>query len=96
MGKSLPCDPGSELRLGGREKRRAKTTNRMKKRKEQYVHLIRFEFFRERTAKSKIWSIRQRGGEANSNPYLYIYAGRIFDLISRELYIGQYVRFKLD
>ena len=84
-GKSLPCDPGSELRLGGREKRRAKTTNRMKKRKEQYVHLIRFEFFRERTAKSKIWSIRQRGGEANSNPYLYIYAGRIFDLISPEI-----------
>ena len=27
--KSLLCDPGSELRLGGRENRRAKITNEM-------------------------------------------------------------------
>ena len=31
--KSLLCDPGSELRLGGRENRRAKITNGMDKRK---------------------------------------------------------------
>ena len=29
--KSLLCDPGSELRLGGRENRRAKIINGMKK-----------------------------------------------------------------
>ena len=32
--KSLLCDPGSELRLGGGEKRRAKTINGMEKKKE--------------------------------------------------------------
>ena len=34
--KSLLCDPGSESRLGGREKRRAKIINGMKKRKEKW------------------------------------------------------------
>ena len=32
-GKSLPCDPGSELRLGGSEKRRAKIINGMEQKK---------------------------------------------------------------
>ena len=31
--KSLLCDPVSELRLGGRQKRRAKTTNGMEKKR---------------------------------------------------------------
>ena len=35
--KSLLCDPGSELRLGGREKRRAKLINGMKTRKKNIV-----------------------------------------------------------
>ena len=33
MEKSLLCDPGSELRLGGRENRSAKIINRMEKKK---------------------------------------------------------------
>ena len=33
--KSLLCDPGSELRLGGRENRRANIINGMKKKKEK-------------------------------------------------------------
>ena len=33
--KGLLCDPGSVLRLGGREKRRAKIVNGMKKRRKK-------------------------------------------------------------
>ena len=33
-GKSLLCDPGSELRLGGRQNRRAKIVNGMEKKKQ--------------------------------------------------------------
>ena len=33
--KSLPCDPGSELQLGGREDRRAKNTNGVRKKKKK-------------------------------------------------------------
>ena len=33
--KGLPCDPGSELRLGGRENRSAKIINEMGKRTRQ-------------------------------------------------------------
>ena len=34
-GKSLLCDPGSELRLGGRENRRAKIINGMEKKRKK-------------------------------------------------------------
>ena len=36
--KGLLCDPGSELRLGGREKRRAKIINGMEKKKKKHTH----------------------------------------------------------
>ena len=38
--KSLLCDPGPELRLGGREEGRVKTTYGNEK---KYLHPIRFE-----------------------------------------------------
>ena len=37
--KSLLCDPGSELRLGGRENRRAKTINGMEKKKKKKTRM---------------------------------------------------------
>ena len=41
--KSLLCDPGSELRLGGRDNRRAKIINGMKKKKEKNMCADRYE-----------------------------------------------------
>ena len=65
--RACSCDAGSELRLGGREKTRAKNINGMEKTKQKTCTSYASKFFRERTATSKIWPIRQWGGEANSN-----------------------------